>query len=106
MYRYVLRSSAALLAEPKYIVGKTHCIVEAFNTHNSLLSQCEYSRKYLPWVLCDLKHASPHKHWEELNETLYYMKLFGIDNVRGAAWKSLTLRPCEKKTIQAILALR
>ena len=104
-YIYAMRSSSALQAEPKYFIGKTNCIVEAFNSHNSPLTPCEFSRTFAPWVLCDVKHAS-YKHWEELNSTLYYMKLFGIDNVRGAAWKALKVRPCEKKTLSALLALR
>ena len=97
-YLYTLRSNSTI---NKFFVGKTPSICSTFNKHNNNL--CEYNKKFAPWVMIDVRESARITHFELVNQVLYKMKLFGVDNVRGGPWTTTELCPVELKILNDII---
>ena len=99
-YLYTLKSNA-ISTVPKFFVGKTPSICSTFNKHNTDL--CEFSTKFAPWSIIDLRESTRFTHFELVNRVLYKMKLHGVENVRGGPWTATELCPVEVKILQDII---
>ena len=95
--------SALHKGSAKFIVGRTSSICHTFQTHNAN-AKCEFSAKYAPWVILDLRESQKIEHFELANRILYTMKLFGVDNVRGGPWMKDELCPIEAKVLRDIVS--
>jgi hypothetical protein len=95
MFVYVLK-----LQNKKYYVGKTHNL-------NSRLKQ-HFNGKGSQWTIkhkpITIEKVIPNcNNPDESNTTLEFMKICGIDNVRGGAFCNIKLEASEKNTIQKMI---
>ena len=92
VYIYVLK-----LVGGKYYVGKTtnprFRLESHFNSHGS-----EWTRKYKPLKMVELKPNCDD--YDEDKITRQYMDKYGIDNVRGGSFVSITLDDSVLSTLQ------
>lgn len=92
LFIYVLK-----LEKGKFYIGKTDDVQRRFKEH------CEgkgsgWTRQYKPNKIVS---SMPQKdEFHELNETLRWMKNFGIENVRGSRYCQLTLTSLQKHNIE------
>lgn len=103
MYLYTLKSICALAKKPHYLVGTTSCVATSFLNHNNLQGDCEYSRKWAPWVLTRVERTPRIHHFEILHYTLQHMKMHGVEAVRGGPWMQPELTPRVVRDIETIL---
>lgn len=89
---YVLK-----LTNSKYYIGKTNDINTIINDHFNG-NELEWTKIYKPEYI--LKQIPNRNNFTELAVTLKYMKMYGIDNVRGASYLSVKLKNSDKKEIQ------
>ena len=94
-YIYVIK-----LAYGKYYVGKTtnprYRLDDHFSENGSLWTQ-----KYKPFKVVELFKSN--NSMDEDNTTIKYMKDYGINNVRGGSFTSLTLNTAVKETITKMI---
>ena len=93
-YIYVLK-----LEQDKKYVGWTYDVQKRFNDHMSGNEKCAaWTKKYKPIEIIH-QHECKDEH-DENNTTLEYMKIYGIPNVRGGSWCSVTLYPNDISAIK------
>lgn len=89
---YILR-----LSNGKYYIGKTGNIAKRFQEHVDGIGSV-WTRKYKPMEIeKTIENASP---FEEDKQVKEYMRLHGIDNVRGGSYVTLTLTDEQHQEIQ------
>jgi hypothetical protein len=91
---YVIRC-----ANQKYYVGRTIDVVSRFNAHSRGLGS-KWCAAHLP--LDGIIELHPDAPFQELLITLKTMQKYGIDNVRGGPWVTMSLSSTELDTIAEI----
>lgn len=79
---YVLK-----LIQNKFYVGRSENVVQRFQQHQDCLGSA-WTRKY---PVVGLAETLPVTDFGELSTTLRYMKMYGIENVRGDVYSNINL---------------
>jgi len=83
--------------ESKYYVGKTINLDRRLEEHFSGYG-CEWTNKYPPIEL--VENFEKADKYDEDKYVLKYMERYGIDNVRGGCWSTISIVPEERKMLE------
>ena len=95
VYIYVLK-----LEDNKYYVGKSTSPFRRINQHFSA-EGAGWTKTYKPIDIHEVYHDKDN--YDEDKITIQYMKQYGIENVRGGSFCTLTLSDANKQTIEQMI---
>lgn len=93
---YVLK-----LESGKYYIGKTNDLEKRYQQHASKNGSV-WTKKYPPERILEVFEKADI--FEENKQTIKYMSMYGIDNVRGGAFCTIDLEESDKNAIHKIIS--